>query len=388
MKKILLAVLLYAGASLQAQTFVQAYQDRANTVSLANINTNLQQFASFGIKKTGTAANSNALEWLKTKYQSFGYTASQIVEDPFTFGNTSSKNLVVTKTGTVYPNTYVIICGHFDTINGPGTNDNGSGVSVILEVARILQSVPTEYSIKFINFSGEEQGLYGSQHYVDSVVNPTNMDIKLVFNLDQVGGFGQENNTIVCERDQSAPTSNNAASVQMTNQLATCVDLYSDLQTVLGPAYSSDYIPFEENGEVITGFYENNGDNNPHPHTSTDTYANMNPSYVFQVAKAATGAVQHFAVAQSILAATGECTPEIAVQNLKISPNPADDFLQLEILNSTVKDFSFDILDVAGNKLLQTQNSKRIDVSKLKPGIYLGVITIDGKSGTRKVIIK
>lgn len=388
MKKFLFPVLLFCSVATSAQTYIQAYQDRANQVTQTNINNNLQQFQALGVKSTGSTANTNALNWLKTKYQSFGYTTSQIVEDPFSFGGTTSKNLVVTKTGTLYPNTYVIICGHFDTINGPGTNDNGSGISVILEVARILQNVPTEYSIKFINFSGEEQGLYGSQHYVNSVVNPTNMDIKLVFNIDQVGGFGQENNTIVCERDQSTPNSNNAASVQMTNQLANCVGLYSDLATVLGPAYSSDYIPFENNGEIITGFYEYNGDNNTHPHSSTDTYANMNPAYVLQVAKAATGAMQHFAVAQNIFAATGECPPNIVIESLKVSPNPADDVLNLEMLNSIVKDFSFDILDLAGNKLIQKKNSKKIDVSKLNPGVYMGVITIDGLAGTRKIIIK
>ena len=51
-----------------------------------------------------------------------------------------------------------------------------------MEVARILKDVPTEYSIKFIHFTGEEQGLLGSKNYVTNVVNTTNpkMKIKLV----------------------------------------------------------------------------------------------------------------------------------------------------------------------------------------------------------------
>ncbi|MDN3693291.1 hypothetical protein QWZ06_13850 [Chryseobacterium tructae] len=77
--------------SIGAQSFVQSYQNRANAVSQTNIITNLQEFASWGIKKTGTPANANALNWLKNKYISYGYTASQIVEDPFTYGNASSK---------------------------------------------------------------------------------------------------------------------------------------------------------------------------------------------------------------------------------------------------------------------------------------------------------
>src|ERR1700750_433200 len=148
-----------AVGSLGAQTLIQTYKNRADLVSQTNITNNLQEFSNLGIKTTGSVNNANTLTWIKNKYTSFGYSASQIVENPFTFGSTSSKNLVITKTGTLYPDKYVIICGHYDTITGPGTSDNGSGTSVILEVARILKDVPTEYSIKFIHFSGEEQGL-------------------------------------------------------------------------------------------------------------------------------------------------------------------------------------------------------------------------------------
>ncbi len=192
--------------SISAQTFIQAYKDRADMVTQTNITANLQEFGNLGIKKTGSQANVNTLNWIKNKYLSYGYTASQITESPFTYGSVTSKNLIITKTGTLYPNKYVIICGHFDTIYGPGVNDNGSGTSIILEAARILQNVPTEYSIKFIHFSGEEQGLIGSSHYVNNVVYQNGirkLDIKLVFNLDQVGGVkGNNNNTVYCDEDQ------------------------------------------------------------------------------------------------------------------------------------------------------------------------------------------
>ena len=144
--------------SFNGQSFIQAYQDRANMVSQTHITISLQDFSNLGVKTTGSTANNNAFNWLKNKYLAFGYSAGQITEDPFTFSNKSSKNLIITKTGTTYPDKYVIICGHFDSITGPGVNDNGSGTSVILEAARILKDVPTQYSIKFIHFSGEEQG--------------------------------------------------------------------------------------------------------------------------------------------------------------------------------------------------------------------------------------
>lgn len=389
MKKAFLSITTVFSVFASSQTFIQTYQNRANLITQTNINTYLTEFASYGIKKTGTVANSNALAWLKNKYTSFGYLASQIVEDPWTGGGFTSKNLVVTKTGTLYPTKFVIVCGHFDTIAGPGVNDNGSGVAIILEIARILKDVPTDYSIRFINFSGEEQGLYGSQHYVQNVVNATTpkMDIKLVFNIDEVGGVaGLVNNTIFCDRDQSSPSSNNAASAQITQELANCVGLYSSLATEFDPAYASDYVPFQQNGEIITGFYEHNI--STFPHTANDTYANMDPVYVFNVGKAALGAVQHFAVASTTALAVADCPPEKMLESLKISPNPASDILQIEMINLNSKEFTFTITDISGRTLIKSKNEKHINVSALENGIYLGTMNVDDQKVTRKILIK
>ncbi|WP_299182626.1 M28 family peptidase, partial [uncultured Chryseobacterium sp.] len=348
MKKITALLLLSLSTfGVQAQTFIQAYQTRANQVSQTNITTYLQDFGNLGVKTTGSANNTNTLNWIKNKYLSYGYSASQIVEDPFTIGSSvNSKNLIITKTGTVYPNKYVIICGHFDSVVGPGVSDNGSGTSIILEAARILKDVPTEYSIKFIHFSGEEQGLYGSSHYVNTVAYQNNvrqLDIKLVFNIDQVGGkLGNNNNTIFCDEDQGSPMSNNAASQAVTQQLATCTTLYSPLQTAIDPAYASDYMPFEEKGEVITGFYEYTRSHNEH--TVNDTFANVDPVYVFNVGKAAVGALQHFAVASTTILGTDENSIS-KLESVQIYPNPAKDILNID-LPDDVKNFSVEITDM------------------------------------------
>jgi len=373
---------------LQAQSFIQAYQNRANLVTQTNITTNLQEFGNLGVKTTGSVANTNALNWIKNKYLSYGYTVSQMEEDPFTVGSLSSKNLIITKTGTVYPNTYVIICGHYDTITGPGVSDNGSGTSIILEAARILKDVSTEYSVKFIHFSGEEQGLYGSDHYANNVVfknGVRDLDIKLVFNIDQVGGkLSSPSNSIKCESDQAGQSGNNAASLSFTQQLAACTTLYSPLQTVMSNAYSSDYMPFEENGDIITGFYETPQSHNEH--TVNDTFANVDPTYVFKVGKAAVGALQHFAVASTTVLGVNEATSQ-GLESVKVYPNPAKDVLNVE-LPKKVKDFSLEITDVSGRTLFSVQNQTKINVSSLVNGTYLCTVKTDNESVTRKVIIE
>ncbi|WP_175622642.1 M28 family peptidase [Chryseobacterium schmidteae] len=388
MKKLTgLLLLSLASYNLNAQSFIQAYQTRANEVTQTNITSLLQEFESYGVKTSGSTANNNTLNWLKAKYQTYGYSPSQITEDSFTVNGNATKNLIITKTGTVYPNTYIIICGHYDTIVGPGVSDNGSGTSILLEAARILKDVPTEYSIKFIHFSGEEQGLVGSYHYVNNVVfqNGTRqMDIRLVFNIDQVGGkFSAPSNSVKCESDQSGLPGNNATSLSFTQQLAACTTLYSPLQTVMSNAYSSDYVPFEGKGDIITGFYETPQSQNEH--TANDTFANVDPTYVFKVGKAAVGALQHFAIASSVLA-THETSSNL-LEDIKIYPNPAKDILNLDIPKE-IKNFSFEIKDMSGRLLSAHENETNINVSKLSNGVYLCTVKSNGETVTKKVIIE
>jgi len=386
-----LLLLSLATYSAQAQSFVQAYQNRVNQVTQANITSLLQDFAALGVKTSGSTANNNTLDWLKGKYQTYGYTAGQISEDSFTVNGNTTKNLVITKTGTVYPNIYVIICGHYDTIVGPGVSDNGSGTSILLEAARILKDIPTEYSIKFIHFSGEEQGLVGSNHYVNNVVfqnSVRQLNLRLVFNIDQVGGkLGANNNTIICESDiqpnNNNQTANNAPSLAFTQQLANCTTLYSPLQTTMSYAYNSDYMPFEGKGDIITGFYESPVSGNQH--TANDTFANVDPTYVFNVGKAAVGALQHFAIANTTLSVNE--TNANLLESVKVYPNPAKNILNIELPNH-IKDFHVEITDISGKLVLKSDNQKEINVSGVNSGNYVVTISFNGEKISRKIIIE
>ena len=416
-------LLLFSGVILSSVFYgqaVSAYQDRVNLVKQDSIIKYNTELVNFGVKKSGSTQNASALAYLTKKYKNFGYTASEITNDTFkVFTNGDSKSIIVTKTGTTYPDEYVIICGHYDSFSTSGSNisvganDNESGVSTILEIARILKDVPTEYSIKFINFSGEEQGLYGSKSYVSQVVNSTNpkMKIRLVFNLDQVGGMANKfNNTVTCEADrfvdelgtvhtQGTKTTNDAASLTFTNSLVQYTGYYSALTGVLNYAYNSDYIPFENNGEIITGFYErptstatintnynsNNVVSNTYYHNNTDTIANLSYPYLFQITKAALGAMMHFSGA-SVLG-TLHTNQTVDVNEFFIHPNPAKDFINLW-LDPAVKNYSFEISDMSGKLVSTSKNKERISISTLKPGIYIGTLDFNNKKTTKKFIVR
>jgi hypothetical protein len=67
------------------------------------------------------------------------------------------------------PDELVILGAHLDSWDlGQGTTDNGTGSMVVLEAARILAAsrIQPRRTIRFVLFSGEEQGLCGSRAYV------------------------------------------------------------------------------------------------------------------------------------------------------------------------------------------------------------------------------
>jgi hypothetical protein len=78
-------------------------------------------------------------------------------------------NVIADIVGTEFPDEYVIVGGHIDSWDGAtGTCDNGTGCSTTLEAARILMKsgVKPRRTIRFMLWSGEEQGLFGSRDYV------------------------------------------------------------------------------------------------------------------------------------------------------------------------------------------------------------------------------
>ncbi len=95
--------------------------------------------------------------------------------------------------GTQNPDSFIVFSAHYDHLGAmgkdtyfPGANDNASGVSVLLNLAKYYKKHPSKYSIAFIFFSGEEAGLLGSKYYTQHPVFPL-ANIKFLTNLDLLG---------------------------------------------------------------------------------------------------------------------------------------------------------------------------------------------------------
>lgn len=90
----------------------------------------------------------------------------------FRKGPISNYNVVAEIPGTEKPDEVVIVSGHLDSWDGPGSQgalDNGTGSCTAMEAARILMAVHAQpkRTIRFILWTGEEQGLFGSAGYVE-----------------------------------------------------------------------------------------------------------------------------------------------------------------------------------------------------------------------------
>lgn len=368
-------LLLFAATPsfLNGQDLDPYIESKVDELSFDSLYSRLESFESMGIKASGSEALDNTRDWIISLYEQWGYT--DIVVDSFTYSSDPVQNIIISKTGSLYPDTYLIVDGHYDTYGGPGVNDNGSGTATVLEVARIMKDVETDYSIKFIHFTVEEMGLIGSTYYVDNTVLPQDLDIKLVFNIDQVGGVaGEVNNTITCERDEWAPNGNNAASAAYTDTLATITEMYSDLNTFISYAYGSDYVPFMNEGYVVTGFYEYN--ESSYTHSIHDSISKMDPAFVFEVAKAALAGSMYFSGAKEVVSGLGQYSSEPLT--FDVGPNPFKENLLVKNKNNV--QISFDIMDVNGqivlSKMLAPNSSFQIE-TKLTTGIYFYRISAD-----------
>jgi aminopeptidase YwaD len=276
------------------------YTQLADAVSNDNIVDILTYLESQGVRDANGADNNASLnvvrEWLVAKLESYGYAVQ--LHDAGIFGD----NIVIEKTGTEFPDNKIVVGGHYDSVaGGPGINDNGSGIAALLEIARILSDFNTKKSLIIIFFTGEEDGFQGSRIWAQEA-SANNMQIDLMFNLDMFGGISNRNGepytmtSITCERDEGNSTAtNDAASWAVTDTLAMFTNTYTSIDAVIDYAYSSDYMVFEQEGYVITGYYEYVPEGNPYYHRATDILSNMDVDYLYQAVRGAVTFTAHMA---------------------------------------------------------------------------------------------
>jgi alkaline phosphatase isozyme conversion protein len=140
-----------------------------------------------GARPCGSDQEARTVEYISETLTTYGY---QVELQPFEFydedeGEMRSTNIMAVRKG-ISPQE-IIVGAHYDSSKrGEGADDNASGVAVLLELAMRLQTVETPYSVRFIAFGAEENGMEGSYYYVVHL-SPEEIDnIAGMINLDSV----------------------------------------------------------------------------------------------------------------------------------------------------------------------------------------------------------
>jgi len=165
----------------------------------------------------------------------------------FPYSSTTGYNVVGTQTGVEFPDSYIIVSAHYDTVNNPGADDDASGVAAFLEIARVMSRYETAYSIKYIGWDREEQGKVGSTRYAQQFAGD---DIVAVVQVDMVA-HDVGNNTEVIYGDSGA-------GLALRNELIAAGQQYGNGQHITygGAATFSDHAPFMQMGIPAVCFVE------------------------------------------------------------------------------------------------------------------------------------
>jgi len=256
-------------------------------------------------------------------------------------------NVEATLPGVSDPERIYIICAHADSTSrdplfyAPGADDNGSGAAAVMMAADIFSHYAFNYTIRFVTFSGEEQGMLGSAAYA-ARSRAMGENIAGVLNLDMIGYDATGGPDIDLHAGPDPPC------LDLAGTFSETVGIYDlDLLPQIigqGAIGRSDHGSFWDNGyPAILAIEDYNGvehDFNPCYHSPPACYdllAYMNLDYFTSFTKAALGTLARLAgplgpmtptatptaTATSVATATPTLTPTaLATPTPSATPSP------------------------------------------------------------------
>jgi hypothetical protein len=236
-----------------------------NRVSQDSLEANLRRLIGFYTRYTTTESCFRALSWVRQRFVDYGCDSTHL--DTFRPGYTP--NAIGIKRGAVNPRRVYIICGHVDNTSEqapshcPGSDDNASGAGLVLEMSRVFADVQFDNTLWFVGFSGEEQGLVGSDSFVAGCRRRGD-SIMMAMNFDMVS-FGRDDSLTIVHTT-SLPQTESLARFYLAQ-----ADSFSDLKakdTVVNEARSDHYSFWKYGYLAIRGRFH---DETPMYHTTGDT---------------------------------------------------------------------------------------------------------------------
>jgi len=263
-----------------------------------------------------TAGNDVVANYLAAKLAGYGYTVEL---DAFTASGHLCHNVVATLPGTVLLDEIVVVGGHFDSTseeagtNAPGAEDNASGTSLVMEVARVSAGLQFERTVQFVLFDAEEIGLRGSQHFVDEAV-AEGRDIVAAITADMVAYYDDNYGVII-----EGQTQWEWLMTAMADNVIALTDIAYNKTYY---SWGSDHVPFQQAGIAAFLAIDQDWEEYPYYHQTSDTWAHVEGTVpiALQISRAAAGTLADVA---GLMDGTTE-VPEAGVPlvRLRAWPNP------------------------------------------------------------------
>ncbi|MFL6539523.1 MAG: M28 family peptidase [Chthoniobacterales bacterium] len=192
-------------------------------ISAKNIEAIDRKLVSFGTRHTLSGATSEtrgigaARRWIQSEFERYSKESGgrlQVTMDEFTQPPAPPRvlqpaqlvNVVATLPGTQAESSdrIYVVSGHYDsrvtdimnaTSDAPGANDDASGVSAVMEMARVMSKCKWDATIVFMAVPGEEQGLLGATHWAQ-MAKEKNWNIAGMLDNDIIGSSHADDGTV------------------------------------------------------------------------------------------------------------------------------------------------------------------------------------------------
>ena len=210
---------------------------------------------------------------------------------------TQKRNVLAEQTGLTQPERIFLLVGHLDSTSptpttlAPGADDNASGSTGVMLAADILSDYKFGCTLRYVLFTGEEQGLYGSEYYATYVYNQGDK-IEGVLNLDMIG----YNSLGSIPRIELHTRLNNQGDLGFANLFSSVVGAYGIGLTprILQDGETfSDHASFWDRGYPAILAIEDWTDHTPYYHTTSDQLESLDMTYYTNFTKAAVATFAH-----------------------------------------------------------------------------------------------
>jgi len=222
-----------------------------------------------------------ARQWIAARFAALGLAVSEPVFTVTWGANTYTPSNVIGRiNGISRPDDWIIVGGHYDsrnasntpgsTANTPGADDNATGCSAVLELARIFSHHRPAATMLFMCYAGEEQGLVGSNAHANTLQASGDLaKVRLMANMDMIGWSA---NAVL------------GADLDTTSTFVATRTLFADAAATYVPELAitvswltccSDHMPYINRGVPAILSIHKNYNGYVHYHQTSDTPANL-----------------------------------------------------------------------------------------------------------------